>query len=85
MISHTNSNTDKNTEVCRDVECESPLQKVPENRKKDFMATAITAHDARLDVRARGFWRDGQNAYFDVRVTNIKIANPKRTNRSVLS
>ena len=24
-----------------------------------------------VDFRARGFWRDGQNAFFDVRVTNI--------------
>ena len=29
------------------------------------------ADDARIDVRARGFWRQGQNAFFDVRVTNI--------------
>ena len=26
---------------------------------------------ARPDVRARGFWRPAQNAYFDVRLTNI--------------
>ena len=29
-----------------------------------------TEDDARLDIRARGFWRHGQNAFFDVRVTN---------------
>ena len=29
-----------------------------------------TTDEARLDIRARGFWRSGQNAYFDVRVTN---------------
>ncbi len=28
------------------------------------------ADEARLDIRARGFWRQGQNAYFDVSVTN---------------
>ncbi len=30
--------------------------------------TAITTDDARLDVRARGFWSAAQDAYFDVRV-----------------
>lgn len=30
--------------------------------------TAITTDDARLDVRARGFWSLAQDAYFDVRV-----------------
>jgi hypothetical protein len=64
-------------EVCRDVECEPPLQKIPENRLNDFRATAITAEDARLDIRARGFWRDGQNAFFDVRVTNVNCDSQK--------
>ena len=31
-------------------------------------ATANTSDDARLDVKARGFWCRGQDAYFDVRV-----------------
>ena len=31
-------------------------------------ATANTADDARLDVKARGLWCRGQDAYFDVRV-----------------
>ena len=26
--------------------------------------------EARLDIRARGFWRPGQSAFFDVRLTN---------------
>ena len=57
--------------VCRDVECEAPLQKIDEETKKTYQKTAIVADDARIDVRARGFWRQGQNAFFDVRVTNI--------------
>ena len=30
--------------------------------------TAITTDDARLDIRARGFWSAAQDAYFDIRV-----------------
>ena len=30
--------------------------------------SAITTDDARLDIRARGFWTEAQDAYFDVRV-----------------
>ena len=31
----------------------------------------IENDEARLDIRARGFWRLGQSAYFDVRITNV--------------
>ena len=30
----------------------------------------LIGDEARPDIRARGVWRNGQNAYFDVRVTN---------------
>ena len=33
--------------------------------------TANTAQGARLDIKARNFWRQGQDAYFDVRVTHV--------------
>ena len=54
--------------VGNDVECEPPLQ--PVINKTGYQKSAILDDGARLDVRARGFWRDGQNAYFDIRVTN---------------
>jgi hypothetical protein len=54
--------------VCNDVETEPMLQ--PVVNKLGYKASAILDNGARLDVRARGFWRNGQNAFFDVRVTN---------------
>ena len=32
--------------------------------------TAITDNNSRLDIKCRGFWTDGQDAFFDVRVFN---------------
>ena len=55
--------------VSRDVEREPPLQ--PVINREGYPRTAILDDDARLDVRARGFWRDGQNAYFDIRITDV--------------
>ena len=51
--------------MCNDVETEPPLQPLEGEN-----ITVFTGDEARPDVRARGFWRHGQNAYFDVRVTN---------------
>jgi hypothetical protein len=53
--------------VCRDVQVEPPLQ--PTGGTILSTGTNIQV-GARLDVRARGFWREGQQAFFDVRVTN---------------
>ena len=59
--------------VVKDVEREPPLQ--PVLNKAGYAKSAILDDQARLDIRARGFWRDGQNAYFDVRVTNLDCAS----------
>lgn len=50
--------------VCNDVEIEPTLQPVNND-------------EARLDIRARGFWRPGQSAFFDVRVTNTNANSQK--------
>ena len=69
--------------VVNDVECEAPLQ--PVTNKTNYAKTAILKDGARLDVRARGFWRDGQNAFFDVRVTNADCESQRNTTlKSVL-
>ena len=59
--------------MVHDVETEPNLQVVP--NKESYHRSAIVTDDARLDIRARGFWRSGQNAYFDVRVTNADCSS----------
>ena len=51
--------------VYTDVETEPSLQ--PVNGEQ---VVGLTGDEARPDVRARGVCRKGQNAYFDIRVTN---------------
>ena len=50
--------------VCADVQIEPPLQSVNEDQ-------------ARVYVRARGFWIMGQTSYFDVRITNPNSESQK--------
>ncbi|XP_068704061.1 uncharacterized protein [Montipora foliosa] len=51
--------------VCSDVEVEPVLQDITEEQ---LSRGSNRAHDARLDVRARGFWDPQSSAFFDVRV-----------------
>ena len=55
------------TEISNDVEIESPLQPLEAE-----IIIGLTSVNARASVGARGFWRKGQNAFFDVRITNTK-------------
>ena len=59
--------------VQNDVETEPPLQPL----RTDVIPTEIgnAADEARLDIRAKGFWRAGQDGYFDIRVTNPLAAS----------
>ena len=69
--------------ILHDVESEPSLQ--PVVNKQGYRASANLRDDARLDIRARGFFRDGQNAYFDVRVTNADCASQQgKSIKSVL-
>ena len=67
-------------EVCNDVQIEPPLQPVGGHT---FHRSANVRDDARLDIRAKGFWREGQNAFFDIRVTNPDCASQR--NKSLKS
>lgn len=60
--------------VQNDVETEPPLLPTPEET-----ASENTSDGARLDIRARGFWRDGQHSFFDVRVFNPLSATSLKT------
>ena len=61
-------------DVCNDVQIEPTLQPV---NGVQFHRSTNTNDEARLDVRATGFWRQGQNAFFDIRVTNAENASQK--------
>ena len=50
-----------------DVKVEPPLQEI---KTKSPLTTGNAAEGAILDIRAKSFWRNGQDAYIDVRVTN---------------
>ena len=56
------------TEVCHNVAIEPKLQ--PLDGETLQYRSANTDTEARLDVRARGFWNQGQDAYFDIRAFN---------------
>ena len=54
------------TEICHNVATEPLLQ--PLTNESFAHRSANTEPNARLDIRARGFWNTGQDAFFDVRV-----------------
>ena len=56
------------TEVCHNVAIEPKLQ--PLDGETFQYRSANTDTETRLDVRARGFWNRGQDAYFDIRAFN---------------
>ena len=57
--------------VCSDVEVEPKLQPVNND-------------EARLDVRARGFWRPAQSSFFDIRVTNLNAKSQVNSNSDTI-
>ena len=62
--------------VCNNVEIEPPLQPLT---NEHLEKGSINTDSARLDVRARSFWRRGQNAFIDVRVKNPRAAAQAQT------
>ena len=70
------------TEVCSNVATEPHLQ--PLSGEAFRLASANTDDGARLEIRARGFWRS-QDAYFEVRVFHPNApSNSSRNHNSAL-
>ncbi|CAH3198934.1 unnamed protein product, partial [Porites evermanni] len=55
--------------VCRNVETEPLLQ--PLDNELFNLQSTVTSREARLDMKAGGFWTPGVPAFFDVRVTHV--------------
>ena len=65
------------SEVCSDVQTEPSLQPVAGER---LPLSSNKKDDARLDIRARGFWcNDHQAAFFDVRVFHPNAASYRKS------
>ena len=61
--------------VCRDVMVE--LHQIPLTNEKFALKSANTSEEARLDIKAKGFWRKGETTFFDVRVTHVNSKSSK--------
>ena len=70
------------SEVCPNTEIEPSLQ--PLTGESMERRSANTQDDSRLDIRCRGFWQTGQDAFFDIRVFNpLAASNQNATLKSV--
>ena len=56
--------------ICNDVEVEPPLQPL-----QGGTDDGLIGDDARPDIRAKSVWRNAQNAFFGVHVTNANGAS----------
>ena len=61
--------------VCKGVKSEPHL--IALDNETFHLKTTNTSDEARLDIKANGFWRKGQNAFFDIRVTHVNSATNK--------
>ena len=66
------------TDVCHNVSIEPLLQ--PLSGESLHYRTSNVEDDARLDIRARGFWSNAQDAFFDVRVFHPNASSNYSTN-----
>ena len=65
--------------VCNDVQVESHLQ--PLNGEQ-VSSGSVTGDEAHLVIKARVFWRSGQSAFFDIRVTNTNADSARALSSS---
>ena len=69
MIQSSDLLTSHISKVCRNVETEPLLQ--PLDNEVFNLQSTVTSREARLDMKAGGFWTPGVTAFFDVRVTHV--------------
>ena len=74
-----NFNADLLKKVCNYVQVEPHLQ--PLNGEQ-VSNGSVTGDEARLDIRARDFWHNGQSAFFDIRVTNTNADSARALSSS---
>ena len=63
------------SEVCNDVAIEPRL--MPVTGETFELRSSNVEDDSRLDVKARGFYRQGQVAFFDVRIAHLNAESNK--------
>ena len=61
--------------ICNDVETEPVLTAI---QNETLSTGTLRCENARADIRSRGFWRKGQNAFFDVKITNADADSQAR-------
>ena len=61
------------SQVCKDVATEPALQ--PVTGEKFALRSVNIEDNARLDVKARGFFRSGQCAFFDIREAHVNASS----------
>ena len=61
------------SKVCKDVEAEPHL--LPITKEVLTNKTANKSTEARLDIKAGGFWQRRQTAFFDIRVTHVNSSS----------
>ena len=59
---------DMMSEVCKDTEIEPKLTPLSGEEQQGRMSS--NSNEAKIDIRTRGFWERGQQAFFDLRVFN---------------
>ena len=68
--------------VCNNVEAEPHL--IPLDGEMFDLRSTNTSNEARLDIKAGGFWNRGVTAFFDVRVTHVNSSsNTNKTTATI--
>ena len=71
------------SEVCKDVSVEPHLQ--PVTGEESDLWSANTEDEVCLDVKARGFYRQGQCAFFDIRIAYLNaVSNKSQATEKIL-